>query len=142
MVLEALKSLPEASAVAALLHAPNNCGETPLHSAARWGKHGTLELLLKAGVNIAQPLDKSIRTQHNEKIAKETEKVQQGHIRNIHCETQALHLAAQWGHLQVFKLLHANGASLSAKDEHGRTSLDIAHHFHRSPIVEYVASCS
>ena len=50
----------------------------------------------------------------------------------------ALHLAIQWGNLEVVKLLHAAGADLKIADKDGRTTLLYAYYNGHKEIIEFL----
>ncbi|KAL5365162.1 ankyrin repeat-containing domain protein [Aspergillus floccosus] len=74
-------------------------GMTPFLEAAKWGHVGSMDVLLDGGANISEVNNK--------------------------CQT-ALHLVASAGFQTATKLLVSKGADVGARDDSGRTPLDVA----------------
>lgn len=73
-------------------------GDSCLHIAAQKGDYRSVELLLKAGLNVNELGDMGYTP---------------------------LHYAKKWGHENVAKLLISHGASLSIRDEFGKLPSDL-----------------
>mmetsp|Transcript_6212 Transcript_6212/g.22869 ORF Transcript_6212/g.22869 Transcript_6212/m.22869 type:complete len:130 (+) Transcript_6212:2302-2691(+) len=91
----------------------NHAGETPLHSAARWGKYESIQLLVADGADV-----------HGSLWGRQSAQA-----------SQAIHLAAQWGHVHALQALLEKGATPDATDQHGRSCSDVARQFHRPAIL-------
>jgi ankyrin repeat protein len=103
--IEKVKGLLETDA--ALVHARDKDGSTPLHCAAWKGHHEIVEFLLKAGADV------------------------NGQNTNEHWGTTPLHAAAHANQAAIAELLIEHGAEPNAKDLAGRTPM---HHttFHKA----------
>ncbi|MDQ2920427.1 MAG: ankyrin repeat domain-containing protein [Acidobacteriota bacterium] len=95
---------------AALVHAHDADGSTPLHCATWKGHLETVAFLLSAGANV------------------------NAQNRNEHWGTTPLHAAAHANQAAIAKLLIEQGADVNAKDLNGKTPM---HHttFHKSKAV-------
>jgi ankyrin repeat protein len=95
---------------AALVHANDTDGSTPLHCATWKGHLETVAFLLSAGANV------------------------NAHNNNDHWGTTPLHAAAHANQAAIAKLLIEQGAEVNAKDMNGKTPM---HHttFHKAKAV-------
>lgn len=95
---------------AALVHANDTDGSTPLHCATWKGHLETVAFLLSAGANV------------------------NAHNNNDHWGTTPLHAAAHANQAAIAKLLIEQGADVNAKDMNGKTPM---HHttFHKAKAV-------
>lgn len=130
----------------------NDAGESLLHTAAREGSPETVEFLLNQGLSPElqdndgnRPLHAAASGQNSLKrdvtqvISLLLSRAANIHATNVQQQT-ALHCAAASGELRNVVLLCENGASLLAKDYHGRLPVHIALGTHALDIEEYLLS--
>jgi ankyrin repeat protein len=54
------------------------------------------------------------------------------------CKETPLHLAAQWGHVSLVKLLVVRGADVRLKDDYGQTASDVVRIVGREDVAEWL----
>ena len=109
-------------------------GNTPLHSAAYYEDSEMVRVLLVCGVDVnaqndlgSTPLDSAMRGHFNDSTVVRS-LLEHGADPNVQVpgNITPLHLASQYGRIEIVRLLVQHGASVEIRDKWGRKPLDVA----------------
>ena len=114
------------------VHAKDNSGDTPLHSAAGLGQAELIPVLVQAGADVNAKADNGWTPLHRASARINTEVIST--LLRLGANVNAtenigwtpLHMAAVRGNAEVISVLVKAGAYINATDNSGRTPLDIA----------------
>jgi hypothetical protein len=109
------------------MNPPGELDWLPLESAANYGDLEVVQLLLDCGVDINSPDSPLFPAAWGNSPAAVRLLLSRGADPNVRANgLTPLHLASEYGKIEIARLLIEHGASVEAKDDQGKTPLDVA----------------